>query len=1703
MTNAFRPSPDAIAITGYGCRLPGAENIDAFWDLLIDGRLAVGPVPSDRWDNERFHHPGRAMPGMSYTMQAGLLDDVWAFDPGFFGISPREAEQMDPQQRVLLEVVWEAIEHAFLTADEIAAKRCGVFIGAASMDHSLVSVAEPGVVGSNFMTGNTLSILSNRISYAFDLKGASYTVDTACSSSFYALHQAAQALRQGEIDTAIVGGVNMVLSPFHFVGFSRAAMLSPDGLCKAFDASANGYVRGEGAVAFVLRRADTLSGHEPVRSELLGTGVNSDGRTVGLSMPSEPDQARLLGRIYDDLGVDPDHLAFVEAHGTGTHVGDPIEARAIGTVLGQGRSRRLPIGSAKTNVGHLEAASGLVGLLKAQLALDHGRLPPSLHFNEPNPEIDFDGLNLTVASSPVEIDLAGADGGAPWIAGVNSFGFGGANAHAVLRQAKSAQADTVIPAAPPPPLLLSAASQASLRALANRWRERLTNCPALEAASLISANARLRTRHTHRAVLTSQGTDLTVALDALAAGEAHPAIQTGEAPERSGKTAFVFCGNGAQYADMGRELFDGDTAYRDGFLRVAKTFRRLSGIDLVKLMDDPDLAEKLDHGLVGQPLLLALQIALVEALAARGVRPDAVAGHSVGEVAAAWTAGCLSLTDACRLIHARAAAMEALRGEGGMAAVLAGAEAAEQALSEMGFETLDLAGDNSPRSSTVSGPAEDIAAFLKAAKSRRLAARPIPVSYPYHGPALEVIRDDLIAGLSALRPKPGTIPVFSSTTGAQVEGRAMDADYWWHNARDRVRFREAIVGLAEFGASTFVEIAPRPQLQTYVNDTVRSLGKKASVIPTLDTSARAPRDLVTITARAVANGAREDEAAFFGPERGPVTDLPRYAWNHAAYRIEVGENGVDLLGRRPSHPLLGWQVRQGEGVWRSELDMLKRPWLGDHVVDGAAVLPGAAFVEIALAAGAEFYDAAQVELADFDILAPLVLEESESQTTTVRTRLELETGIIRIESRPYQSSQDWVLHARGTVKRAIDPASEVPAHPGLALLPEWPGARLYALLDAAGLSYGPVFQRVRRLRAGGGWAEAELDPVAEVERYQIHPAMLDSAFHAIFPLIAAELSDRDSESGAASGLDAGETYVPVRFGRVLSLSPGTAPERADLNLVRLTEHGAEVALTLRDGSGRGLIRLEGLRLQKIRLKIGRSQPPILWQQRLIPHAGPETEAASGAAWSAAAERLEVIGLAAPDLPEPAAGALIVDAGFRRVAWDALAALADGDGRLPARPAGMAEEALPLYHAMRIALEEDDVVVQVDEDAILLDCPYPRLDELTDALISEAPERAADLMNLIRAATTLGQRLAEGPDAAAIDPVPGHVPWQRDLVDALARAAEDYAACLEDGVRLDILLIGAAPPSFVRRLIETAQPTRLILSDPEAPRVEWLRATLDPNPALTILDWDQAIASGGVDLVISAEGLGRVGRPRMAVLGDLLRPGGLLLAAERLPELGADLTQGLSAQWWSETIVPEAPLGRLSTGEEWAHALTGAGFEGAVARPLACQDVAASLITARRSTETVEQAPGVKPKTVLLGHGLGEDTLEQAFSAMGWSTERAEVADLAGRLCDVASEADAEIVAALQLDSQGGLPLDHLRSLIAASGRVWIIAEQGAPGHTRPENGSIWGLVRVAMNEAPGCDIRLIDADPSLQAAEIAAIIADPGEEREWVLSPAG
>ncbi|WP_417768478.1 type I polyketide synthase, partial [Stappia sp.] len=541
-------------ITGYAARLPGAASVSDFWQLLETGTCAVTQVGHDRFDPRSFYHPRPNTSGRSHTFAAGQIDNVWGFDAAFFGISPREAAQIDPQQRLLLQVVWEAIENAGLRPSDLAGSQTGVYVGASGLDYHQRLLFDLPAVDMQTMTGNTLSIISNRVSYIFDLRGPSFTLDTACSSSLVALHQAISAIENGQIDTAIVAGVNLLLSPFSFIGFSRASMLSPQGLCRAFDASGDGYVRSEGAVAIVLQRDSTA--REP-RARIMASGINADGRTAGLSLPSSPAQATLLRTIYGDLDISPDDLAFVEAHGTGTQVGDPAEATALGTEIGQRRSAPLPIGSVKTNVGHLEPVSGLVGILKSILALQNGLLPKSLHFDTPNPNIDFEALNLAVAAQAVELPR----GTGRRLAGINSFGFGGTNAHTVIGDVEAAP----LPQSTVPdtaPLIISARSQAALKELARGYADLLGQESAPPAGAIADAAVRRRDLHDHRLVVLGDPAAKQAALAAFAEGGSAPAAIEGKTAPRTRGIAFAFSGNGSQWAGMGQFAYSGDPGFR-------------------------------------------------------------------------------------------------------------------------------------------------------------------------------------------------------------------------------------------------------------------------------------------------------------------------------------------------------------------------------------------------------------------------------------------------------------------------------------------------------------------------------------------------------------------------------------------------------------------------------------------------------------------------------------------------------------------------------------------------------------------------------------------------------------------------------------------------------------------------------------------------------------------------------------------------------------------------------------------------------------------------------------------------------------------------------------------------------------------------------------------------------------------------------------
>ncbi|MEM8596510.1 MAG: type I polyketide synthase, partial [Pseudomonadota bacterium] len=809
-----------ISVVGASLRLPGSPDVDAFWQLLSEGRSAISRVTPDRWPVERYYHPKRTMRGRSYSAVAGLIEGLWDFDPDLFGISPREAAQMDPQQRLTLMVAWEALEAAGLPPTRLPRERTGVYVGASGTEHGSYFYADLSRSDAQGMTGSTLSIISNRLSHIFDLQGPSYTVDTACSSSLFALDHAVTALQRRDVDVAIVAGVNVCLAALAFIGFSAANMLSARGQIHAFDARADGYVRGEGAVALVLKRQEEAARDgDPELAVIGATGTMSTGLGSGLTRPSAARQASLIGAVARRL-PSPEALGFVEAHGTGTPVGDPEEALAIGQTLAQGRQTPLPFGSVKTNIGHLEPASGLAGLMKAILALRHGILPPSLNFETPNPAIDFEALNVAVATAPTPLSLL-ADG-APLHALVNSFGFGGANASVLLRAStRTPEADAgAASGCEPEALLLSAASEASLQRQIEAWRTRLENADTAETARLVTTANHRRARLGHRVVaLRPAGGRLVEGLrrDAeLVTGRSRVG-RTGLAVETG--TAFVFSGNGSQYLGMGAHLYEEDPVYKETFDAVAELFRAEDPAqDIHAWLADPALETHMGMATRAQPMLFALQAGLVATLEHHGLRPDATAGHSIGEACAAWAAGAIPLEQAVQIIASRAPLLQALHGTGTMAAALCDAATIAEIIEEEALTGVYLSGENSPRSSTISGTVEGIGLFERAAKRRRVAVRRLDIAYPYHSPACDPLHDAFMQALNRLTPQETPVLYASSTEGALLPGDRLDIGYWWRNIREPVRFRPAVAALRDAGMGVFIEIGPRPVLKSYVTD---------------------------------------------------------------------------------------------------------------------------------------------------------------------------------------------------------------------------------------------------------------------------------------------------------------------------------------------------------------------------------------------------------------------------------------------------------------------------------------------------------------------------------------------------------------------------------------------------------------------------------------------------------------------------------------------------------------------------------------------------------------------------------------------------------------------------------------------------------------------------------------------------------------------
>ncbi|MDG5805265.1 type I polyketide synthase [Streptomyces ossamyceticus] len=1165
---ALADAGEGVAVVGMACRLPGGvASPEGLWELVASGGEGVSGFPVDRgWDLEALFDADPDRPGTSYTRFGGFLHDAGEFDAEFFGISPREALAMDPQQRVLLESVWEAVERSGIDPLSLRGSSTGVFAGVFGFRDPHLSGTPSDSSEGRHLTGGAASVLSGRVSYALGLEGPAVTVDTACSSSLVALHLAVQSLRSGECSLAVAGGVTVMSSPGTFVEFSRQRGLSGDGRCRSFAASADGTGWSEGVGVLVLERLSDARrlGHR-VLAVVRGSAVNQDGASNGLTAPSGRAQERVIREALAAAGVAASGVDVVEAHGTGTRLGDPIEAGALLATYGQGRERPLWLGSLKSNIGHAQAAAGVAGVIKMIEAMRHRVLPRTLHVDEPTPHVNWSAGRVELLTEAREWLT---DGERPRRAGVSSFGISGTNAHVILEEfteEERTEAEPPSGAEPDGTVLwpLSARSEAALHAQARKLLAHLNADPAARSADIGHALATTRAALNHRAVVVGDDRDRMLAdLKALADGS--PSSHTVRGTPVPGRTAFLFTGQGSQYAGMGRELHHRYPAFATALDEVFDAFGDRLGRPLRDVVfAEPDSAEAalLDRTVFTQTGLFAFEVALFRLAETFGIRPDRLAGHSVGEIAAAHAAGAMSLADAVELVGQRARLMDALPEGGAMVSV----QAAEEEVAELLAETdgrAGIAAVNGPLSCVLSGDEDAVTHIADTLAARGRRTRRLRVSHAFHSHLMDPMLDEFTGAAARLGFAAPALPIVSTVTGSLLDAAdALGPEYWARHARRTVRFADAVRRLRADGVTTFVEIGPDAVLTVMGRDCLADDDEPAVFVPLLRRGHAQERTVHEALARLHVRGVVPDWSTVYEIHRPRRLELPTYAfqrrryWEHAVTARPADATALGLA--TGSHPLLGAAVRPADSdtlVLTARLASLTHPWLADHSVLGTVLFPGAGLVELALHAGRE---TRCPELEELTLRTPLVLPDDGA----VELQIQVASGDaegrrpVTVHSRPAGpgADDDWTLHASGVV------APTAPATPADAALAEhWPpsGAEpvdlsgWYAALAGQGFGYGPAFRGLRTAWRRGTeiFAELEVPEQADADGYGLHPALLDAALHAI-------------ELGALPGDDS--TRLPFAWTGVRLVAPGARAAR-----VRLAPIGTDtVTLQFADAAG--------------------------------------------------------------------------------------------------------------------------------------------------------------------------------------------------------------------------------------------------------------------------------------------------------------------------------------------------------------------------------------------------------------------------------------------------------------------------------------------------------------------------------------------------------
>jgi acyl transferase domain-containing protein/NADPH:quinone reductase-like Zn-dependent oxidoreductase/acyl carrier protein len=1559
-------------------------------------------------------------------------------------------------------------------------------------------------------------VLSNRISYAFDFHGASFTVDSACSSSFVALNEAMAALRDRRVDLALVAGVNLLLSPAPFIGFSQARMLSPTGLSRPFSQDADGYVRSEGAVVVLLRRLeDAQANGERVRSVIMGSSVNSDGRTSGISLPSLDGQKNLIQSLYGDMGLDPKLLSFVEAHGTGTKAGDPIEATAIGEALGQKRTQPLLIGSAKSNVGHLEAVSGLVGLLKTSLAMQHGLLPRSVFSENLNESIDFAALNLKPAQSAVRLDPHSG----PLMASICNYGFGGTNAHVVMRGGERAFASQIERpanrgAADAQVLVISASTREALTKRVRQMNDVLAK--GTSPRDLAAVLGHQRELQQYRLALPLADTGAVVpALKAFEQGSEDDQIATfSSASWDRQKVAFVFSGNGCQFKEMGKAAFKASTLFRREIEDLDRLFRPMSGWSIAETLKNGVSQERLAQTSVSQPLIYAIQSALVACLAKFGIKPDLVLGHSMGEVAAAEASGALTRAEAVKVIYLRSQHQEAVRGKGTMLVVAADEATTRTQLVDFGGTGIEIAATNSAASTTVSGPSEALSAFARYCRRNKVATIRLDIDYPFHSSALEPVKGDILRDLADIETHPTHTVFMSTVTGEHQAGGGLDADYWWRNIRQPVLFGAAVAKAVEEGNLCFVEIGPRAILTGAIKEILRagsSDGQTMSTLSDKDTPIVDP--VMAIVVRLISHGVGFDKLAVFGKKPDRPIALPNYPFQRQEFTLGGTSEAVLFYGRMvgagPRHALLGGRMADGSPEWRNLLDPTLVPWLADHRVDGGVIVPASGLIDMALQVGKDLYGDSPLELVEFDIWKALVLAADETREVSTRWSEQSETVEIWSRKRFAQSNSDWLLHARGRVVKSRRPRSHALPPPIAADRIAHTKHEVYAEATRAGLEYGPLFQLVSSSERDHWTTDAILDQprpgVGSDHGFVLHPISLDAALHSLF--IARPQKDGETKA-----------HMPVRFRKVCVWDHGAPIHRAITYLTQETDRFKTIMITLLSEEGVVAASIEAVVLRAVILSKA-SIPDRTFHSATVPLARPEL----GAAFEAI--RLARTNDDVPVLPLW----LLVKAFCVSLAHRVVTHLTeDGVGVSPdtlIASGRVSENARSYLGVMYDLLSEFGTVANSDgEPGTFTSLRFPAPESILATLVTRFQAANVEIRLCAKA-------LEHAEDFLRTGEFPPTPQWMvrrfesealifAPAIKAMTEALERLVAASPKQLR--VLAIEPFSYGLTRAVMPLVQAGRIevTFASKDAGVLEIQRSEFGPEALVDFLllgpDTPDVPIPFDVLISLAVTAIAADDATVLSEAADLLHSSAPVIVGLPGSDPTLDMLCGLW-EHWLQSGVAGFVQGQIPLEDTIARRLRKAGIEDIESKPTS--DGLGRLLLGSASADRANEngfGTAVGPVTVLADrseHSRAGDLMslipvlitgdEPATELAAW-LENHPVDEVPTLIvpAHALSEGPTEQLARRIEYLKGVLEcLDAAKRKV----RVFVITEGANDGASDngPVESGIWAFVRVAINEYPAIDLRLIDVLPGGQIEQLAKVISLTGNELEWIIGADG